>query len=207
MEYKVKTLLLGGVDVPYHPLTEVKGLLETILSEEFEITVATSNDVLTTELSQYKLLISYVDQWDKTLTNEQTAGLVTFVVNGGGLLTLHNGICLSSRYEIKSIIGASFTSHPEAEVLRFSAVGDDEIIQGIQAFDIHEEPYQYDFYQTNELNVFLEYTYQEKQYPSGWSSRFGSGRTIYLHPGHSAVAFQTPNYQDLIRRCAHWCVQ
>jgi len=204
---KTKALLLGGYNVPYHPLTGIIEQLEVALSDRFEITIAVTNDVLATDLSQYELLISYADQWDKTLTDLQTAGLVSFVVKGGGLLTLHNGICLASRHEIKSIIGASFNGHPDSEVLPFSFESDNSLTYGIESFEMHEEPYQYNFTDGMKLQIFMEYTYQGDKKPSGWQAYYGLGKTIYLHPGHSVSNFQNANYLELIRRCANWCVE
>jgi len=204
---KAKALLLGGYNVLYHPLTGIIEQLEGVLSDTFEITIAVTNDVLATDLSYYELLISYADQWDKPLTDLQTAGLVSFVVNGGGLLTLHNGICLASRHEIKSIIGASFNGHPDAEVLPFSFESDNSLTDGIESFEMHEEPYQYNFIDGMKLQIFMEYTYRGNKMPSGWQVNYGLGKTIYLHPGHAASNFQNVSYQELIRRCAIWCVE
>lgn len=202
----MKALLFGGYDVPYHPLTDVAGLIEFILSPEFQITIATRNDILMSDLTIFDMIISYADQWDKGLTPGEAAGLVRFVAGGGGLLVIHNGICLASRHEIKSMIGASFTGHPKAEVLSFEFVGPNSITEGIEPFSIHEEPYQYDFCTHMNHKIFMSYRYRGTLLPSGWTVEYGLGKVVYLHPGHGSDAFKCESYQKVLYRSALWCV-
>lgn len=203
----MKALLLGGYDkVPYHPLTEVDEHLKTILAPTFHITIATKNEVLNSELSGYDLIISYVDIWDNTLTDSETAGLIQFVASGGGLLVIHNGICLAARHEMKGLMGASFTGHPAAEVLSFQLSETNAITEGIEPFSVHEEPYEYAFCNHMNPRVFMNYEYHGEIKPSGWTVKFGLGKVAYVHPGHEVSVFKCDSYRQILSRCALWCV-
>lgn len=205
---KNKALLLGDYSqAPYHPLTGIDEQLKEILQSSFDISVSEDYNILSGDLSEFKLIISYADRWNSTLSDIEIGGLVSFTAQGGGLLVIHNGICFSSRHEFKSMTAASFTGHPAAEILSFEVSLEHPITKGINNFQIHEEPYQYDFCSHISPEVFLSYQYDGKLWPSGWNLSFGKGKVVCLHPGHEIKVFEEPNYRELIRRSAQWCVE
>ena len=51
-------------------------------------------------LYPYELCIAYSDLWDERVSPRQTAGLLSYVSGGGGLLVIHNGVTLANRYEL-----------------------------------------------------------------------------------------------------------
>lgn len=204
---KYKALLLGDYSqAPYHPLKNIDEQLRNILNDSFEIYATEDFSILSGALEGFELIISYADRWNSTLSDSETGSLVSFVAKGGGLLVIHNGICISNRHELKSITAASFTRHPEATMLSFEMNNEHPISKGISNFEIHEEPYQYDFCNHIEKSVFLSYSYDEKQWPSGWNLNFGEGKIVCLHPGHNIEAFKEPSYKILINRSALWCI-
>lgn len=204
---KFKALLLGDyTKAPYHPLTGVDEKLKDILDESFDILTSEDYSLLSKDLSRFQLVISYADRWDSTLKGSEAGGLVSFVARGGGLLVIHNGICLSSRHEFKSMAGASFTGHPDAQALQFEVKSEHPICKGVSNFEVHEEPYQYDFCSHLRPEVFLHYNYEGKLWESGWNLSFGEGKVICLHPGHDASVFEVPSYKEIIKRSALWCI-
>lgn len=203
---KTKALLLGDyARAPYHPLTGVAEKLKDILKDSFDIVVSEDYSSLSRNLSGFKLVISYADIWNSSLSDSEAGGLVSFVAQGGGLLVIHNGICLGSRHEFKSMAAASFTGHPEPELLSFKLSPEHPISKGIDSFQIYEEPYQYDFCNHIKPEVFLYYQYKGKLWESGWNLCFGKGRVVCLHPGHDVKSFEDHNYQEIIRRSAEFC--
>jgi type 1 glutamine amidotransferase len=81
------------------------------------------------------------------------------------------------------------------------------ITTGIEDFELMEEPYQFEFDHFSKNNIFLEYLYQGKLYPAGWAKTFGSGKLVYLTPGHTKDAFDQPMYQKLIVNSSRWVIQ
>lgn len=145
---------------------------------------------------------------ENRLTDEQVAGLMTYVLNGGGLLAIHAGIVAETRYEAAHLAGGKFISHPEQKVLTYTPTGSGHIItEGIESFDIMEEPYQLDLDNLIETTLLLEYESESKKWPAAWAHTYGIGRVVYLSPGHQLESFLVPMYRKLIRRSALWAAE
>ena len=116
-----KILIIGDyTKMIYHPLSGVDKELTEILSDFQVDNTDDYQQFLVENLKRYDLCISYTDQWKEKLTDEQTAGLLTYVCNGGGIIFLHNGIALQSRYELAQMVGAKFIGHPEMKELLYT---------------------------------------------------------------------------------------
>lgn len=207
MERK-KAILIGDYSTAeWHPLSGTDKALQEILSG-FEVDCTEDYDSFKEEsLKNYDLCISYIDHWKESLTNGQTAGLLTFVCNGGGLLIIHNGIAVQSRAELAQLAGAKFITHPQEKVLTFHPVAAKHIIiDGIRDFAFLEEPYQFEQDSFAQTTLLLEYGSEGKQWPAAWAHQYAMGRVVYLSPGHHAAAFQDPMYRKLINRSALWAV-
>jgi type 1 glutamine amidotransferase len=205
---KMKAILIGEYSVvEWHPLAGTDKALQDILSD-FEVDCTEDYDSFKTDcLNKYDLCISYVDHWKESLTDEQTAGLLTFVCNGGGLLIIHNGIAIQSRAELAQLAGAKFTSHPQERVLTFHPVAEEHIItEGISAFSFLEEPYQFERDNFARSAVLLEYDSEGQKWPAAWVHQYALGKVVYLSPGHHPAAFQDTMYRKLIRRSALWTI-
>lgn len=205
---KKKAIIIGEYSVvEWHPLSGTDKVLQGILSD-FETDCTEDYDAFKAEnLGKYDLCISFVDHWNESLTDEQTAGLLTFVCTGGGLLLIHNGIAIQNRFELAQLVGAKFTMHPDQKVLTYTPVAADHIIvEGIGSFSFQDEPYQFEFDNFTEKTLLLDYESEGNRWPSSWAHKYGMGRVVYLSPGHNAEAFQDPMYRKLICRGALWCI-
>ncbi|AFC29533.1 hypothetical protein PM3016_2653 [Paenibacillus mucilaginosus 3016] len=211
MAEKKKAMLLGDyTDAPWHPLEPARAELEAILGEAFELTATEDYDVLLrlqTEAGGYPLCIAYTDCWNRELTKAQTAGLLRYVAGGGGLLVIHNGISLQCSYELLQMIGAEFTGHPPYQKLRYSRTAEGEghpLLEGVEDFELDEEPYLFEPDPFVERRIFLEFEFEGKRLPAGWEHDYGLGRVVYLQPGHHAPSFRPEPYRRLIRNSASW---
>ena len=206
---KKKAILIGDYSVvEWHPLAGTDMALQDILSD-FEVDCTEDYDRFkAVSLNKYDLCISYIDHWKESLTDEQTAGLLTFVCNGGGLLIIHNGIAMQSRAELAQLAGAKFTTHPQERVLTFHPAPAEHIItEEIRDFAFLEEPYQFEQDSFAESALLLEYESEGQRWPAAWAHQYAMGRVVYLSPGHHAVAFQDPMYRKLISRSALWTIR
>ncbi|MEK8129818.1 ThuA domain-containing protein [Paenibacillus filicis] len=202
-------LLIGDdTNASYHPLEAVKQEIIDVFQGHLNIHSTEDRTQLEPEqLSSYDLCISYTDSWRVQVTPAQTASLLAYVSGGGGLLIIHNGISLQARYELTQLAGAKFTGHPPYAPLEFTLPpggADHEIMQGIQAFAMDEEPYRFDFDPFTEKTVLLEYTHEGASWPAAWAHQYGLGRVVYLMPGHHVHSFLHPEYRKLILQSGQW---
>ncbi|MBW7477327.1 ThuA domain-containing protein [Paenibacillus oenotherae] len=203
-------ILLIGDDQSggWHPLQPVREELEKILKEKFQLTVTNNYDDLSTlDTSKFAACISYADIGTRnvTLTSEQVSGLLKFIADGGGLLAIHNGISLARSYELLQVIGAKFVAHPPFQPLHFYRVMNEHpLLEGVEDFTVDEEPYQFEFDSFTPRTVFLEYEYNGKRWPSAWEHKYGLGKVVYLHPGHTEDSFKPEAIQRLILNSVSW---
>lgn len=161
--------------------------------------------LLDNNIQQFDLCISYIDLWDEKISPQQTAGLLSYVSHGGGLLIIHNGISLGDRYELAQLMGGKFIGHPPYQPLSFRTSGDDHAItKDIEPFEMEEEPYQFEFDSFTEKHILLEYQMDDKWYPAAWTHTYGLGRVTVLMPGHHEPSFKHPVIRQLILQAAQW---
>jgi hypothetical protein len=57
--------------------------------------------------------------------------------------------------------------------------------------------------------TFFETTaiHDKRQAIGGWCREEGKGRVVGLLPGHSAEAYETPEYRNILWRAAHWAMR
>lgn len=198
-----KAILIGNyTNVSYHPLKGPDKELGDIL-KDFEIDLTENYDRFSgSNLRSYDLCISYTED---RLSDAQVAGLCSYVLGGGGLLAIHNGISVNARYEAAHLIGGRFRYHPDQKVLTYKPAAPGHVIlEGIDSFAMQEEPYQFDIDNLIETNILLEYESEGKLWPAAWAHGYGLGRVVYLSPGHTSDSFADPMYRKLIHRSALW---
>ncbi|SDM86441.1 hypothetical protein SAMN04487897_101296 [Paenibacillus sp. yr247] len=207
MSDKTNVLLIGDdTDAPWHPLEPARQELEAILSGEFQLTSTEDyNCFAELDQSQFPLCISYTDCWNRDLTMEQSAGLLRFVAGGGRLLVIHNGISLQRSYELLQMIGAKFIGHPPYQALKYYRTAENHpLLEGVENFNMDEEPYLFDFDPFTPKTVFLEFEFAGNRYPAAWEQAYCLGKVIYLQPGHHAPSFKSEAYRRLVLNSACW---
>jgi hypothetical protein len=198
-----KAIIFGNyTNVSYHPLKGPDKELSAIL-QDFETEITEDYDRFTqTSLRSFDLCVSYTED---RLGDEQVTGLCSYVLNGGGLLAIHNGISVNARYEAAHLIGGRFRSHPDQKILTYKPADTGHIIlEGIDSFSMQEEPYQFDIDNLIETTILLEYESEGRKWPAAWAHSYGLGRVVYLSPGHHTGSFIDPMYRKLIHRSALW---
>ncbi|OPH58986.1 glycosyl hydrolase [Paenibacillus ferrarius] len=214
MSTKPQVLLVGDqTDAPWHPLEPAQRQLESILGQEYEVVGTEDYDSFArlgqeNQLEAYRFCLSYTDCWNRSLTREQTAGILRYVAGGGGLLVIHNGVSLHNNYELLQVIGAKFTGHPPYQSLTYSAsIADHPLLEGVESFTVDEEPYMFEFDLFTKKTVFLEYEYEGGKYPAAWESTYGLGKVVYLQPGHHAPSFEPASYRRLVLNSARYVAE
>lgn len=210
MNMKKKALLIGDYTHPkFHPLQGVDKEITQIVQESISVQCTENKQMLEKDnLEAFDLCICYHDTWMEKLSSKQTAGVLSFVSGGGGLLVLHNGIVLHKKYELAQLLGAKSTAHPPFSKLSMhpTAVQHDVTV-GIQPFEIIDEPYRFEFDPFNETTILMEYELDGERHPAAWAHAYGIGRVVYLLPGRDPVAFQQPEYRKLLLQAAKWAAR
>jgi type 1 glutamine amidotransferase len=207
MNTSKKCLLLGDYTHPkFHPLQGVDKQISHILNDVMTVQCSENKNMLLEDnIQQFDLCISYIDLWDEKVSPKQTAGLLSYVSQGGGLFVIHNGISIEGRFELAQLMGGRFTGHPPYQSLSFCASQHEHAItEGIQPFELEEEPYQFEFDPFTEKQILLEYKMDDKWYPAAWSLTYGQGRVTFLMPGHHEPTFKQPEIRKIILQAAQW---
>lgn len=202
-----KLLVIGDYDnAPYHPLSAIEEQLESILSEENLLEIKTDYNALDcNELKSYQTVISYTDCWNNEPAEGFAAALQTYVINGGSLLLIHNGISLQNKYELAQMIGAKFTGHPARTTLEYAEFNREHpIMSGITEFSLFEEPYQFEFDAFTNKTTLFYYEYEGNKYPAAWAHTYGKGKVVYLSPGHDNSIFECSEYRNIIKNSVYW---
>lgn len=208
-----KILVIGDYEsAAWHPLKGVDERLSRLLTG-YDINFTEDYSGLTwAELKQYDLLICYADAW-KTKGTKQTAGaILSYVADGGSILTLHSGIIMHSTPEMELMHGGRFTGHPEACGLTYSPTASSSpgrdvhpIMDGIESFTIFEEPYRLTMAEFAEHEALMTYSHEGRDWCAAWALSYGMGKVVYLSVGHQAASFDNEMFGKLIVNSVIWC--
>ncbi|HEY5587306.1 MAG TPA: ThuA domain-containing protein [Ruminiclostridium sp.] len=211
---KKNALFLGDyTDPKYHPAKDIDELVKTSLDKNFNVTCTENYNNLTWEdVKPYDIIIDYADCSSIKMTKSTIATLLTFLVNGNGILGIHNGIIVPTDacYEILHVFGGKFIGHTDYVPLDYyKAINFDKhpIMDGFKPFTMSEEPYQFELEQCGNKKIIMEYMCQGYRYSAAWVQNYGLGRVVYLAPGHDTRSFMVPQFQRLIARSAEWAAR
>ncbi|NDV62859.1 ThuA domain-containing protein [Puniceicoccales bacterium CK1056] len=128
---------------------------------------------------------------------------VEFVRSGGKLLVVHSGVVIEEKNRaFRSLVGGSFSHHPEACPIVYSTVGDFLTGAGIDDMEVHDEHYFIDLAVEKEsLEIFLEGRSNHGCQPAGWFRKEGSGLVGVLTPGHFPAVWRQPHFKQLLTLC------
>lgn len=207
--YIKQAILIGDYhqEAPYHPLEPIEKEIRKLMPEGWELHVTDDYDMFTAErLEAYDLCISYTDTFDKKFSVEHTAGIISYVVNGGGLLIIHAGVSMQEqRHEMKLLMGAVYRGHTDYQQLDMCVSSPSHpIMKGISSFSMDEEPYEFSLLSAAERTILMEYNLDGTTWPAAWCSQYGLGRIVYLMPGHHAASFEYPEYRKVVVQSMLW---
>ena len=206
---KKKILALGDYEhVQYHAFGGVDKQLEGIFAA-YDLTCSADYPSLTPALLKgYDLVVNYISGWGAKGTRRAAGALLSYVADGGALLSLHNGIIMHTNPELEMMQGGVFTGHPEACMLAYTpADAQHPILKGIEPFAIHEEPYRFSIPDMLKPTMLLRYAHDGQDWPAAWVLPYGLGGVVYLSIGHSDVSFENAAFRQLIVNSAEWLMQ
>lgn len=197
--HRVKILVLGDEkNAPFHPLSRIKNGIESALSDIGEIEFCTNyKEKNISQLMEYPIIISYLDNYKEL--NGFDDILSEYVIKGGKILALHNGIITPENSKLEQIYGGKFTTHPAYCLLNYQ-VSDEENWITEKAFSLGEEPYMIES-ADEQRRIFLWYSYHGRKYEAGWYKKAGEGEILYLALGHDERTAANSYFQSLLKEC------
>lgn len=211
-----RVLVLGEDTFPFHRFADAGPRIEAILDGAADVTLTTDREALLA-LPEYDVILDYLT--DSTLTDAQRDALLAFVEGGGGYVGLHCASdltsvaaddpdeTLASRDEpwpaLRDLVGGHFLTHPEKSEFGVRVVADHPVTAGVSEFSVYDEPYQVDV--DDDVQVLARMDHPDlEDYPVAWTKPHGEGRVFYLSLGHTAEAFDVPEFGALLRAGVRW---
>jgi len=214
-EQKLKALIVTGFDVGAHQWRDTTRATAAALEESGRFEVKISEDIGILEsssLNNYDVVLLNYGFWTAPEPSEEgKAGLLNYVKNGGGLVSLHFSCSSFQEWdEYAELLGRVWKQgvggHGPRGEFDVKIDGDDHpITQGIEDFRTDDELYA-------KLSGDAEIEVLASAY-SEWSNQvepivfvkpYGEGRVVHNVLGHDLRARENPNYLKLLVRGAQW---
>ena len=150
---------------------------------------------------------------------EQQKAFVELLKTGIGVVSWHHNMGANQGWdEFPKIIGGRFFTKPgEMGGKKFGVSGWDHgqdmnvtvvdkehpITKGVKDFTIHDETYN-KYYVAPEVKVLLK-TDNPKNDPNiAWVTQYGKSRVFHLMLGHDHLAWDNPNFRQILNQGLHW---
>lgn len=202
---RLRVLAVGGNEVPWHRFEEKGPVLTAFLEADgTNVTRTTSRTVLLPEeVERYDVVVDYRTQHG---TREaERDGLLGSVRGGGGYVGIHGAGDIDDRVKpaFREFLGGEFLRHPAQSDLRVEVVADHPVVEGVEDFDTHDEPYELAY--DDDIEVLAE-THHDSfgRMPVLWTKPYGAGRVVYCSLGHRTDVFRQENFRRIVRNAVRW---
>jgi uncharacterized protein len=144
------------------------------------------------------------DTSPELLTDEQIAGLRSWVSQGGGLLSVHSGtVAGKSAPAFGELMGGVFIEHPPQFTFTVYPLSRSHAITaGVGAFTVQDEFYMQRL--VSPVDVHMVAIDRGVAHPMVWSRSEGAGRVAHIAMGHSGLVWELPLFHRLFLQAADW---
>ncbi len=209
-----KALLIGddSVDISYS-IEKKAECLKEIFENDLTVDVMENYDTLSVEkMQEYKLLIicTEPERRKEKSSKRLIADIITYAVNGGGILGIHNGLLSGTDHEMNCLWGASFKTRLPISLLDYKPAGGKHLIldQGCEPFSLEDEPILFDAdIFAEKRQVLYNMHYGTEAFPAVWVNHYGFGRTACVAPGYGRLTFENSEWQRIVRRSGLWAAR
>jgi len=170
--------------------------------------------------SRYDILVLY-DMW-KTIDDAVRTNFVNLLKRGKGLVVLHHAIANYNDWDqYAGIIGAKYylkaqtvngvekaRSQFKHDVVFTVRICDPShpITRGLKDFEIHDETYNL-FDVDPGVKPLLTTEAPTSGKIIGWAKEYGKSRVAYIQLGHDHLAYENPNYRQLVQQAICWAAE
>ncbi|WP_121741876.1 ThuA domain-containing protein [Natronorubrum halophilum] len=209
-------VILGGNRFPFHRIERAGPTIARQLERRgIDVDVTADRDVLREDrISAYDVLVDYTT--DSTFTDEQLAGLCSFVDSGGGYVGVHGAADLTTTVdgsrdepvpELRELLGGHFLAHPEQTMFDVTVVDSYHPISAdLNGFSVWDEPYVLEY--DDDVRVLARMDHPKNgDVPVAWVTSFGDGRVFYCSLGHDIPALVTDGVQSVLARGIRWAAR
>jgi type 1 glutamine amidotransferase len=213
-------ILCGGWDG--HEPKLVTGRFKSFLeSEDFEVTVAETTDVLE-DKERLMALDIFIPVWTmgKEFPKPYFEPLLEAIGSGVGMAGCHGGMCDAFRSNVawQFLTGGNWVAHPGCDGTPFRVnikSSSNPLTEGIKDFDVVSEQYYLHVDPANEILAATRFPtvkwYHsancEVDVPVIWTRRWGHGRVYYNALGHHNDVFDIPEAWELMKRGILWAAE
>ena len=195
-----KALLIGDFDIaPRHSCRGLDEVLRDIYKGLYEISLADEKNhgnLSYGGLKSYDIVIFMPQKWPETANKDVVCALITYVVRGGSLLSIHRGLIANNTPELCLLFAARHIDHAAyVELDFFPAENRGELADGVAPVTVDDEPHFFELDVFKKTNVLVELVYGNLKYPAIWYHSWGKGKVACMAPGRSAesiTAFTRP---------------
>jgi uncharacterized protein len=166
---------------------------------------------------QYDVVVLY--DMHQEISDEAKADFVARLKEGKGLVVLHHAIADYQQWpEYWNIIGARYYLQPAVvngvqkarsayqHDVDFKVLVADKkhpVTRGVSDFSIHDETYKlYDV--AEDCHPLLTTDEPQSNRIIAWAKTYKKSRVVYLQSGHDHLAYENPNFQQLLRQAIRW---
>lgn len=165
----------------------------------------------------FDVLVAY--DMHQEITEEAKGDLLAWLNHGKGLVVLHHAIASYQQWpEYTRIIGAHYylekatvdgvekarSTYQHGLHFKIHIVDPTHpVTRGITDFEIHDEVYNL-FDVAKDVHPLLTTDEPQSNQLIGWAKTYGPARVVYLQSGHDHLAYENPNYRQLVRQAIRW---
>jgi type 1 glutamine amidotransferase len=159
------------------------------------------------ELENTDVLVMFLAEGG-TIAPEDRSNLDKFLKRGGGIVTLHDGVCGTDPQWFKTVIGGAWehghSKWYEGDVGVYFIDTEHPITKGVSNFDIKDEVY-WDLHMMPEAHV-LASSFQSVFViaPQMWTYEKENYRSFVWLQGHEYESFSMPHFRALLLRGIAW---
>ena len=162
-------------------------------------------------LAEYDVLVTLSPMKDSTTqkadpddkTTAYVKAVTKFVRSGKGCVAIHLAAA-SFNEDFTKMIGGRFITHPPIQ--EFVIHLDDSrhpITKGIPSFTVIDELYVTD-HDPASIHILLSASFEGKLNPMTWVKTYGTGKVVYIAPGHDFRTFLNPLFLRLVDQAIRW---
>jgi type 1 glutamine amidotransferase len=152
----------------------------------------------------------------------QWRGMEQLLQQGKGMVFLHHSLWSydTTWPEYRNIVGGRASSKEQVvpgpsptstykhgeQVRVHIADASDPITKGLHDFEIEDETYNH-YWVDPKVHVLLTTDNDTSEHVIGWSHKYKKSRVVFIELGHGPSAYQSQDYQTLVRQAILWVAQ